>query len=260
MAKSIERRMAVQPVELRESGDGVTLVGYASTFNQPYDMGWYRETVHPDAFKRSLGQKPDVRLLINHGGLPLARTTSGTLSLDTDASGLRVSAQLDASDPDVAAILPKMRRGDLNQMSFGFRLMGDDGDEWSKDMTQRTLRTLDINDGDVSVVTYPANPNARVGVRSDGLALDAVASALRCMETRSASAEDITSILTRALAYFNEARTVAEIDGKFLTVEEARAIVNTQTPEESAPIVDESARAAMRAAFEARQRAVRLLG
>jgi HK97 family phage prohead protease len=226
-------------------------------------MGWYRETVHPDAFKRSLGQKPDVRLLVNHGGLPLARTTSGTLTLDTDASGLRVSAQLDPSDPDVAGLLPKMRRGDLNQMSFGFRLMGDDGDEWSKDMTQRTLRTLDINDGDVSVVTYPANPNAKVGVRSDGYALDAVASALRFLETRSAPTEDITSVLTRALGYFTEVRKadmVEALDGKFLTIHEARDLINTETPDEDATDGDESARAAAKAAFEARQRIARLLG
>lgn len=255
MAKSIERRMAVAPVELRESSDGVTLVGYASTFNQPYDMGWYRETVHPDAFKRSLGQRPDVRLLVNHGGLPLARTTSGTLTLDTDASGLRVSAQLDPSDPDVAGLLPKMRRGDLNQMSFGFRLMGDEGDEWSKDMTQRTLRSLDINDGDVSVVTYPANPNAKVGVRSDGPALDAVASALRFLETRDASTEDIASVLTRALGYFTAIDNIVDS-----AQEELSDSLGIPNPDDDASNGDESARAAAKAAFEARQRIARLLG
>jgi len=198
--KTFERRMAVSGLEFRDDGDGVTLTGYASTFNDPYDMGWYRETVDPGAFTRTLGQNPDVRLLVNHDGLPLARTTSGTLTLDTDRKGLRAVANLDPSDPDVAALVPKMRRGDLNQMSFGFRTNEDD---WSKDMTQRTLRALDLHNGDVSVVTYPANPNAAVGVRAAGPNVEAVAAALRCLERRAASPDEIMSVLTQALGYFS---------------------------------------------------------
>ena len=201
MSKPIERRMAVAGLEVREASDSLTLTGYASTFNQPYDMGWFQETVDANAFKRTLGQKPDVRFLINHGGLPLARTASGTLTLDTDSRGLMVSASLDPSDPDVAALAPKMRRGDLNQMSFSFRVLGD-GDEWSKDMALRTLNDLDINDGDVSVVTYPANPGTSAAIRGDGPGFDAIASAMRALESRDASTEDIASVLTRALAYF----------------------------------------------------------
>ncbi|HSN12900.1 MAG TPA: HK97 family phage prohead protease [Propionibacteriaceae bacterium] len=103
---------------------------------------------------------------MNHDGLPLARTTSGTLELDTDSRGLHVRASLDASDPDVQALPPKMRRGDLNQMSFGFRVSPEDGDSWSSDMRTRTLRNLDLENGDVSVVTDPANPATVAGVRA----------------------------------------------------------------------------------------------
>jgi len=199
MSKTFERRMGVSGLELREASDAITLTGYASTFDQPYDMGWYTETVAPGAFSRTLGTNPDVRLLINHGDLPLARTASGTLTLDTDAKGLRVSANLDPSDPDVARIAPKMRRGDLNQMSFGFRT---NEDEWSKDMSQRTMRVLDLADGDVSVVTYPANTGAMASIRGDGPAIDSVVSALRTLETRGASPEDMAAILERAKPYF----------------------------------------------------------
>lgn len=253
--KKFERRVAVAGLELRDGSDTVTMTGYASTFNQPYDMGWYRETVHPDAFKRSLGQKPDVRLLINHAGLPLARTTSGTLTLDTDSTGLRVSAELDPSDPDVAALVPKMRRGDLNQMSFGFRVMGDDGDEWSSDMSQRTLRSLDINDGDVSVVTYPANPMTSVGVRAEGTAIDAIASALRSLEVRAATPEEIASVLTRALGYFTAIDTI--VDNAQEELAEALGIPNPDDEESSEG--DEAARAAI-VARETRLRVLRLLG
>jgi HK97 family phage prohead protease len=205
--KAFERRMAASVLEVRDNADGVTLTGYASTFNDPYDMGWYTETVDPGAFKRTLGQKPDVRLLINHDGLPLARTTSGTLTLDTDSRGLRVSTVLDPTDPDVAALVPKMRRGDLNQMSFGFRTIED---AWSDNMSKRTMRSLVFNDGDVSVVTYPANPNASAAIRSAGTAVDAVTSALRHLEQRAASTDDVVAVLQRALGYFSSVDTIVD--------------------------------------------------
>ena len=196
----IERRLAVSRLEVRDDSSAPTLTGYASTFNEPYSMGWYTETIAPSAFARTLGRSPDVRLLINHGGLPLARTTSGTLTLDADSRGLHVEAVLDPSDPDVQALLPKMRRGDLTQMSIGFRTLED---EWSKDMKTRTMRSLDLDDGDVSVVAYPANPNASAQIRSVGApTLDAIRSAFNTMDSRAATDEDIVSVLTRALAYF----------------------------------------------------------
>lgn len=193
---TFERRMAVTGMEVRDDADGLTLTGYASTFNQLYDMGWYTETVDPGAFDRTLGLKPDVRLLINHDGLPLARTTSGTLTLDTDRRGLRVSAHLDPSDPDVARLAPKMRREDLNEMSFGFRTIAD---VWEDDMTKRSLRELDLNNGDVSVVTFPANPNASASLRSLSANVDAIASALDCLATRAASRDDVADLLARIL-------------------------------------------------------------
>lgn len=253
--KTFERRMAVSALEIRDDSSAPILSGYASTFDQPYDMGWYSETVAPEAFQRTLGRTPDVRLLINHGGLPLARTTSGTLTLDTDSRGLRVSAQLDPSDPDVQALIPKMRRGDLNQMSFGFRTIED---EWSKDMSSRTMRNLDLNDGDVSVVTYPANPNASAGIRALGGAHgDAITSALRELERRDASPEDLASVLTRALAYFSAIDLI--VDGAQDDFAEVLGIPNPDDDEASEPADDVVARAAI-VARELRLRRLQLAG
>lgn len=197
--KTFERRMAVTGLEVREGADDLTLTGYASTFGQSYDMGWYQESVDPGAFKRTLGQNPDVRLLINHDGLPLARTTSGTLTLSADKTGLMASAALDRNDPDVQALVPKMQRGDLNQMSFGFRVLED---TWENNMTERTLRQLDLNGGDVSVVTYPANPNTSVSLRAGGNALEAIASAMRTLESRNATDEEVRELLARMQAAY----------------------------------------------------------
>jgi len=252
MSRTFERRMAVSDLEFRESADTLTLTGYASTFGQPYDMGWYTETVDGDAFKRTLGTKPDVRLLINHEGLPLARTTSGTLTLDTDKHGLIVLAELDVSDPDVAALAPKMKRGDLNQMSFAFRTTED---IWENDMTKRTLLALDLNDGDVSVVTYPANPNATVAIRSAGVpAIDAISSALRALETRAASTEDIASVLTRALAYFSAVDLIVDE-----AQEDLAEALNIPNPDDETDDMPAMGRAVV-VSHELRERILALIG
>lgn len=163
----IERRTVTADLELREDAAAPTLVGTASTFNEPYNVTWFREQIHPDAFKRTLSLNPDVRLLVDHSGQPLARTKSGTLQLSTDPSGLQVRATLDPSDPDVQRLLPKMRRGDMDQMSFAFRVP-DGGHEFdhSFDPPLRTIREANLSGGDVSVVTYPANESTSVQIRA----------------------------------------------------------------------------------------------
>lgn len=245
-----ERRMAATVLEVRDDdADGITLTGYASTFDDSYDMGWYTETVESGAFKRTLGRKPDVRLLLNHDGLPLARTTSKTLTLDTDSKGLMVQANLDPSDPDVAAMVPKMKRGDLNQMSFAFRV---DSDLWEDDFTKRTLRELDLNNGDVSVVTYPANPNAVAALRAgEGPQIEAITSALRALEKRDASEEDVVSVLTRALGYFTAIDLVVD-----QAQEELAATLGVPNPDddEMEPMSEMDGRAKAAAELEERLR------
>jgi hypothetical protein len=160
----IRRTVTAGGLEWRADSDSVVLEGHASTFNQPYDMGWYMEQVAPGAFTKTLSESPDVRFLVNHDGLPLARTgASNTLDLSQDDSGLYVRATLDASDPDVQQIMPKMRSGILNEMSFAFSPIKD---SWSPDYSARTLNEVSLAGGDVSVVTYPANPNATAAIRS----------------------------------------------------------------------------------------------
>ena len=170
MPTHTERRTLSADLEVREAGTTITLEGYASTFNQPYEMGLYRETIAPGAFRKTLTEAPDVRFLINHEGLPLARTTSGTLELAEDSTGLHFRAELDPSDPDVARISPKIKRGDLSQCSFGFRTIKD---EWTSDYSERTMRELSLRDGDVSVVTYPANPSTSAKLRASARAMAA---------------------------------------------------------------------------------------
>ena len=164
-----ETRTVAAAFEMRDdTATGASVFeGYASVFDTPYSMGPFWEQVDKRAFNRTLNASPDVRLLVDHTGQPLARTKSGTLELHADTQGLHARATLDNSDPDVQRILPKMRRGDLDQMSFSFRVVGAAGDEWDYgvERTLRTLRELSLADQDVSIVTYPASHTTSASVR-----------------------------------------------------------------------------------------------
>ena len=163
------RHYGISDIEVREEGDAgtVTFSGYASVFNHDYEVydafGRFTERLAPGAFTRTLTEDPDVMLLINHQGLPLARTKSGTLQLTQDSVGLRVSAQLDANDPDVRSILPKMRRGDVDEMSFAVRV---NDQVWSEDYSDRTITEVNLARGDVSIVSFGANPATVAALRA----------------------------------------------------------------------------------------------
>jgi HK97 family phage prohead protease len=165
------RRWAINDIELRSQGDGgpLVLTGYASVFDKGYEMyggpekGGWTEYVDQGAFDTTLRNKPDVQLLVNHEGMPLARTKSGTLQLSTDKVGLKVYAELNPDDPDVGALAPKMQRGDMDEMSFAFRTVRQ---EWNEEYTERRLLELNLQKGDVSVVNYGANPATSSSIRS----------------------------------------------------------------------------------------------
>ncbi|WP_082939897.1 HK97 family phage prohead protease [Mycolicibacterium peregrinum] len=169
------RIIPVGRVELRADSSGqVTLEGYASTF-EPYEMyggpergGWI-EQIDKRAFAKTLRESPDLMLLINHEGMPLARTKSGTLKLSVDSHGLKVSAKLDRSDPDVQRLESKMRRGDMDEMSFAFRVKAQTWSttpEFSNDnQALRTITEVSLHKGDVSVVNYGANPTTHAEVK-----------------------------------------------------------------------------------------------
>lgn len=160
----VERRsLALETLEVRRSDDAPTITfrGYASVTEAAYDVYGgaplgFAETIARGAFKKTLSENPDVVFLVNHEGLPLARTRSGTMRLEEDNTGLRVEADLDPEDRDVQWILPKMERGDLTEMSFAFRVIRQ---EWDEDYVDRRITEVALDRGDVSVVRFGANPH-----------------------------------------------------------------------------------------------------
>lgn len=161
-----ERRLS-ERLELRAEGDRLTVEGYATVYNYPYDIaggpeaGGFRETIARGATAKS-AKEADVVLLVDHEGTPLARTKSGTLQLESDDIGLRVRAELDPANPKVAELRSAMSRGDMNAMSFAFRVVRD---AWDQDYTNRTISEVKLHD--VSVVGFPANPATVATLRSE---------------------------------------------------------------------------------------------
>jgi HK97 family phage prohead protease len=130
-------------------------------FDSPSEPLPWTEFVRRGAFSKTLNDGADVRLLIDHEGVPLARTKSGTMSLEEDERGLKVEAELDPANPDAMRVLSAMRRGDMTQMSFAFRTIKD---SWSNDRSVRELKEVQLYD--VSIVTFPAYEETVAELRS----------------------------------------------------------------------------------------------
>jgi HK97 family phage prohead protease len=147
----------------------MTLRGHAATFGDVYDLGPFDERFAAGAFDDVLTD--DVRALWNHdANTVLGRTKSGTLRLSVDERGLMTEIDLPES---AMALREAIARGDVDQMSHGFTVEKDTWETTDKE-TGRELRTIEKVGTlyDVSPVTFPANPNTDVALRSLGLAKD----------------------------------------------------------------------------------------
>jgi hypothetical protein len=141
--------------------------GYAALFNSLSEEMWgFREIIAPGSFNDT--DMTDVRALFNHdNNLLLARTSSGTLSIEVDENGLRYEFEAPKTSYG-KDLVELMKRGDVSQSSFGFTI-DRDGEYWEQrdgeDMPTRYITRIKKL-YDVSPVTYPAYPDTTVAVRS----------------------------------------------------------------------------------------------
>ncbi len=161
MKKTERRTFVVRDIETRAEDGKLRMAGYAAVFNEPSLPLPFIEKIAPGAFRKTLSETPDVRLLINHEGLPLARTKNGTMRLYEDERGLYFEAEL-ADTQEAKDLHTLVARGDVDQMSFAFRVIRQ---KWNEDRTERMLTEVSLADGDVSIVTYPAYPTTSVEAR-----------------------------------------------------------------------------------------------
>ena len=176
------RKIDAALMETRTEEDGGMIVeGYATTFNQPYEL-WrdkgitVNEQVDPNAFAET--DMTDVIMQYDHEGRVFARIANGTLSLATDEHGLKIRANLGGTEIG-RQLFEEIQGGYTNKMSFGFTVTGE-RKERSKDADGHVtlLRTITKIGKlyDVSAVSLPANDATEISSRtiSDGLIAEAM--------------------------------------------------------------------------------------
>lgn len=164
MKRAIETRAVATEIRAVDTDDGPVIEGYAAVFDrESEDLFGFREKIQRGAFAKTLSEKPDVRALWNHDhGQVLGRTKSGTLELEEDDTGLKMRLRPPESAADK---IESIRRGDVDGMSFGFRVIKDSWDS-SSSPQMRTLQEVELIE--VSPVTFPAYPATagKLNVRS----------------------------------------------------------------------------------------------
>ena len=149
--------------ETREADGNLYIDGYFAVFNSEY---WVRddafETIDPGAF--SLETDTDVRALTNHDTtLVLGRTTAGTLTLETDAHGLRGSVLINPKDQDAVNLYERVKRKDVTQCSFGFDILAEGRERREDGLTVFHLQRVRLYE--VSICTFPAYEETGVSAR-----------------------------------------------------------------------------------------------
>ena len=182
MAEQRERRVQViSDLRALDGPNGARITGYAAVFDQEsVDLGGFREVIHRGAFAETI-RTADIRGLINHDpNLVLGRNQAGTLELAEDDHGLRFVLH----PPDTAAardLLVSMKRGDVDQMSFGFAAVRD---RWETDDRGALRHLLKADLFDVSVVTFPAYPQTSAHARSMAVRLQRAPARIRNQRAR----------------------------------------------------------------------------
>jgi HK97 family phage prohead protease len=151
--------------ETREEDGALHISGYFAVFNSIYEIDeGMTESIAPGAFGEALGG--DVRALTNHDStLVLGRNTAGTLQLREDSHGLWGDILINAKDVDAMNLYERVKRSDVNQCSFGFRI-GAESVDWKEDGSVHwTIERVDPL-YEVSVCTFPAYESTSVSARS----------------------------------------------------------------------------------------------
>ena len=205
----IEQRIAVQDLEIRAEGNGMTLRGYAAVFNSPSQPLPFIETIERGAFADSLKSRNDVKLLWNHDtSTVLGSTRAGTLRLMEDERGLLVEADLPDTQAgrDAATLI---QRGDVTAFSFGFRIPAG-GDVW-RSASERVLKRVNVHEVSVGVA-FPAY-TATDGTANVRSMTELSEKILQLAELRGVSAEELTD----ALLALEAGDELTERQGELLT-------------------------------------------
>lgn len=146
-----------------ENSSEKVIEGYFSVFNSETELfpGAFEE-IAQGAFDNTLSN--DIRALINHDtAYVLGRNKSNTLDLKVDSRGLWGSIKINENDSDAVNLYERVKRGDVDQCSFGFEILKEDTDYRDDGSIKWTIREVKLHE--VSVCTFPAYSETSVQAR-----------------------------------------------------------------------------------------------
>ena len=141
--------------------------GYFAVFNTNYEL-WpgATESIDSHAFDNALSD--DIRCLIDHETrLVLGRNKAGTLTLKIDSRGLWGEVEINPNDQDAVNLYERVKRGDVDQCSFGFDITDEEIEHRDDGSVHWTIKAVKLYE--VSVVTFPAYEETGVSARKNDL-------------------------------------------------------------------------------------------
>jgi len=127
---------------------------YFSGYGSTKDLDLVNDIVEPTAFNKSLKSKLPVMLWQHDRYEPIGIYTEAV----PDDKGLKVRGKMPLDDDFVKGrVVPQLKIGSVDALSIGFIVRKAD---WDHDKGIRTIKEADLLE--VSLVTFPANPEARI--------------------------------------------------------------------------------------------------
>lgn len=150
--------------QTREEGDALSIEGYFAVFGSNYEIAPdMSESIAPGAFSNTLGG--DIRALVNHDTtLVLGRNTAHTLELREDEHGLWGKISINPNDGDAMNLYARVKRGDVDQCSFGFDIVDEEAEYRADGTAHWTIKEVVLYE--VSCCTFPAYTETNISART----------------------------------------------------------------------------------------------
>ena len=145
--------------------DEMKIEGYFVVFNSETELydGMFEE-ISDKAFRDI--DLSDVRALADlDTAKVLGRTKSNTLKLSVDDKGLYGEITINKNDTEAVNLYERVKRGDIDQCSFGFNILNETMEQRADGTTKWTITEIELFE--VSVVTFPAYSDTSVEARSE---------------------------------------------------------------------------------------------
>jgi len=167
MDKTELRELTTNEIEIREDEEGNrTISGYAVKWEMKSQvLGYFRkfrEQFKNGAFTETL-KNDDQRFLWSHDNSKvLGRIRNKTLRLKEDSTGLHFELDLPKTTLGNDTY-ESIKRGDVDGVSFGFKMESEEIAEPDDDLMLRTVTKARLFE--VSAVAFPAYPDSEVSAR-----------------------------------------------------------------------------------------------